>query len=92
LRQSFHCHRNFCRIDRSRYPESAIRFVIVDELNALNLPTLGALSTLARDKFVIAGDPFQVEPESALTDKQHEYWLERIFFSTWQDNRTASTF
>ena len=54
--------------------------VIVDEAQRINLPTLGALSTLARDKFVIAGDPFQVEPESALTDEQQEYWLERDIF------------
>ena len=38
--------------------------VIVDEAQRVNLPTLAALSTLAKEKFVIAGDPFQVEPES----------------------------
>ena len=54
--------------------------VIVDEAQRVNLPTLGALSTLAREKFVIAGDPFQVEPESALSDDQNEYWLQRDIF------------
>ncbi len=54
--------------------------VIVDEAQRVNLPTLAALSMLARDKFVIAGDPFQVEPESIFTDEQGEYWLQRDIF------------
>jgi hypothetical protein len=54
--------------------------VIVDEAQRVNLPTLGALSTLAKDKFVVAGDPFQVEPESALMDEQNDYWLQRDIF------------
>jgi hypothetical protein len=54
--------------------------VIVDEAQRVNLPTLAALSTLAKDKFVVAGDPFQVEPESISTDEQEEYWLRRDIF------------
>jgi hypothetical protein len=54
--------------------------VIVDEAQRVNLPTLAALSTLAKDKFVIAGDPFQVEPESVSTDEQSEHWLQRDIF------------
>jgi hypothetical protein len=54
--------------------------VIVDEAQRVNLPTLAALSTLAKDKFVIAGDPFQVEPESVSMDEQSEHWLQRDIF------------
>jgi hypothetical protein len=54
--------------------------VIVDEAQRINLPTLAALSTLAKDKFVVAGDPFQVEPESFSTDEQSEHWLQRDIF------------
>ena len=54
--------------------------VIVDEAQRVNMPTLAALSTLAKDKFVIAGDPFQVEPESVFTDEESEYWLQRDIF------------
>jgi hypothetical protein len=54
--------------------------VIVDEAQRVNLPTLAALSALAKDKFVIAGDPFQVEPESISMDEQSEHWLQRDIF------------
>ena len=54
--------------------------VIVDEAQRVNLPTLAALSTLAREKFVIAGDPFQVEPESISVDEQNEQWLQKDIF------------
>jgi hypothetical protein len=54
--------------------------VIVDEAQRVNLPTLAALSALAKDKFVIAGDPFQVEPESVSMDEQSEHWLQRDIF------------
>ncbi|RPI05202.1 MAG: hypothetical protein EHM64_07360 [Ignavibacteriae bacterium] len=54
--------------------------VIVDEAQRVNLPTLSALSTLAKDKFVVAGDPFQVEPESVFSDEQSEHWLQRDIF------------
>ncbi len=54
--------------------------VIVDEAQRVNLPTLTALSTLAREKFIVAGDPFQVEPESVSTDEQSEHWLQRDIF------------
>jgi len=54
--------------------------VIVDEAQRVNLPTLAALSALAKDKFVIAGDPFQVEPDSISMDEQSEHWLQRDIF------------
>lgn len=54
--------------------------VIVDEAQRVNLPTLAALSTLARDKMVVAGDPFQVESESITTDEKAQHWLQRDIF------------
>jgi len=54
--------------------------VIVDEAQRVNIPTLAALATIARDKFVIAGDPFQAEPETVSTDAQTERWLQRDIF------------
>ena len=54
--------------------------VIVDEAQRVNLPTLAALSTLARDKMVVAGDPFQVESESITTDEKAQQWLQRDIF------------
>ena len=54
--------------------------VIVDEAQRINLPTLAALSTLAKEKFVVSGDPFQVEPESVSMDEQSERWLQQDIF------------
>jgi hypothetical protein len=54
--------------------------VIVDEAQRVNLPTLAALSTLAREKLIIAGDPFEVEPETVLKDDKLEQWLQRDIF------------
>jgi hypothetical protein len=56
--------------------------VIVDEAQRVSLPMLGALSTLAREKMVVAGDPFEVEPESASTDERAQERLQRDIFLT----------
>jgi hypothetical protein len=54
--------------------------VIVDEAQRVNIPTLAALSTLAKEKFVIGGDPFQVEPESVSSEEQADPILQRDIF------------
>jgi KaiC/GvpD/RAD55 family RecA-like ATPase len=56
--------------------------VIVDEAQRVNLPTLAALSTLAREKMVVAGDPFEVEPESIAPDERAQERLQRDIFLT----------
>lgn len=56
--------------------------VIVDEAQRVNLPTLAALSTLAREKMVVAGDPFEVESESVSTDERAQERLQRDIFLT----------
>ena len=55
--------------------------VIVDEAQRINLPTLAALSMFAKDKFVVAGDPFEVEPDSETSDEQAQLWLQRDIFT-----------
>jgi hypothetical protein len=54
--------------------------VIVNEAQRINLPTLAALATLAREKFVIAGDPFEVEPESISPKNELDQLLQRDIF------------
>ncbi len=54
--------------------------VIVDEAQRINLPTLAALSTLAREKLVVAGDPFQVEPEVVGNEEQIDPLLQHDIF------------
>jgi hypothetical protein len=54
--------------------------VIVHEAQRVNLPTLAALSTLAREKLVIAGDPFEVEPVSVSKDEEPNPLLQRDIF------------
>ena len=54
--------------------------VIIHEAQRVNLPTLAALSTLAREKLVIAGDPFEVEPVSASKDEEPDPLLQRDIF------------
>jgi len=38
--------------------------VLVDDAETVYLPALAALATLAKDKFLVAGDPYQLELES----------------------------
>jgi hypothetical protein len=54
--------------------------VIIHEAQRVNMPTLAALSTLAREKLVIAGDPFEVEPVSAYKDGEPDPLLQRDIF------------
>ncbi len=54
--------------------------VIVNEAQRINLPTLAALATLAHEKLVIAGDPFEVEPETISTEDEIRQWLQRDIF------------
>jgi hypothetical protein len=54
--------------------------VIVDEAQRVNLPTLTALAALAREKFIVAGDPFEVEPPSPFKDEESAPLLQRDIF------------
>ena len=54
--------------------------VLVDDAETVYLPALAVLSTLAKEKFLIAGDPFQLEPESFTKNALAETWLHKDIF------------
>jgi hypothetical protein len=54
--------------------------VIIHESQHVNLPTLTALSTFAREKLVIAGNPFEVEPVFASKDEESDPLSQRDIF------------
>lgn len=54
--------------------------VLVDDAETVYLPALAVLSTLAKEKFLIAGDPFQLEPESFTKNAFAETWLHKDIF------------
>ncbi len=54
--------------------------VLVDDAQAVNLPTLAALAGLAREKLVLAGDPFLAQPESVSNNELAQKWLQRDIF------------
>ena len=54
--------------------------VLVDEAQTVNLPTLAALAGLAREKIVVAGDPFQLQPESSTNTDLAKQFLQRDIF------------
>ncbi|MCU0410913.1 MAG: AAA family ATPase [Bacteroidetes bacterium] len=54
--------------------------VLIDESQSVNLPTLAALASLAKEKCVVAGDPFQLQPESSATSELSKQWLQRDVF------------
>jgi hypothetical protein len=54
--------------------------VLVDDAQTVNLPTLAALAGLAREKFVVAGDPFQLQPDSSAHTESARQWLQRDIF------------
>ncbi len=54
--------------------------VLVDDAETVYLPALAVLATLAKEKFLIAGDPFQLEPESFTKNALAETWLHKDIF------------
>jgi len=54
--------------------------VLVDDAETVYLPALAVFATLAKDKFLIAGDPFQLEPESFTKNVLAENWLHKDIF------------
>jgi hypothetical protein len=67
--------------------------VIVHEAQRVDLPTLAALSTLAKEKLVIAGDPFEVAPVLASKDEETDGLSGRdIFLYTAQTTELQKLF
>ncbi len=54
--------------------------VLVDDAETVYLPALTALATLAKEKLLVAGDPFQLEPESFAKNELAEQWLHKDIF------------
>ncbi len=54
--------------------------VLVDDAETTQIPALTVLATLAKDQLVIAGDPFQMEPESVSKSSSAQSWLRKDIF------------
>ena len=63
-----------------RVRETPFDLVMVDDAEVINLPSLAALAAHAKDKLVVVGDPFQVDPESASNTELAQAWLQRDIF------------
>ncbi len=54
--------------------------VMVDDAEVINLPSLAALAARTRERLVVVGDPFQVDPESVSNNELAQTWLQRDIF------------
>lgn len=74
------CTNIFSVFSNSLVNDRRYDMVLVDDAHCVPLPALYALAALAREKCVIAGDPFEVEAESASASPLAEEWLQRDIF------------
>jgi KaiC/GvpD/RAD55 family RecA-like ATPase len=63
-----------------RLKDMTFDLVIVDDAEVVNLPTFAALATRAKERIVVSGDPFQVDPESFTNTDLAQEWLQRDIF------------
>jgi hypothetical protein len=56
--------------------------VLVDDAAQLGIPYLAALALLANDSMTVAGDPFQLGPESVARTDLAQTWLQQDVFLT----------
>jgi hypothetical protein len=54
--------------------------VIIDDAESIALPFLAALATMAREKMVVSGDPYQLGPESVSPSVRVQEWYRRDAF------------
>lgn len=54
--------------------------VIVDDAETVQMPSLAALSLLAQEKMLVAGDPYQLGPESHSNNALVQDWLRSDIF------------
>ncbi|MBM4160089.1 MAG: hypothetical protein FJ217_03220 [Ignavibacteria bacterium] len=67
--------------------------VMVDDAEATSMPQLAALALHATEAMVLAGDPFQLGPESFSSSDIAQTWLQRdIFLHTAQTDRLHELF
>ena len=63
-----------------RLGKSRFDLVIVDDAEAASMPELAALSLHSDGSMVLAGDPYQVDPESYAATELAQTWLRRSIF------------
>jgi len=54
--------------------------VMVDDAEGIPIPYLIALASMAREKMVVSGDPYQLGPESSSNTPLAQEWLQRDIF------------
>ncbi|MEX2115947.1 MAG: AAA domain-containing protein [Bacteroidota bacterium] len=54
--------------------------VMVDDAESIPIPYLTALASMAREKMVVSGDPYQLGPESSSNTPLAQEWLQRDIF------------
>lgn len=54
--------------------------VVVDDAETLGLPFLAAVSAFAKEKMIVAGDPFQIGPDSLTNTELAERYLQQDIF------------
>lgn len=58
----------------------AFDLIMVDDSESIALPFLAALASMAREKFVLSGDPYQLGPESVSASGVVQEWFRRDAF------------
>lgn len=64
----------------ARFRGADFDLVVVDNAEAIGLPFLAAIGSFAGEKMVVAGDPFQLGPDSLTTNDLAERYLQRDIF------------
>jgi len=54
--------------------------VMVDDAEGIPIPYLAALASMAREKMVVSGDPYQLGPESSANTPASQEWMLRDIF------------
>ena len=78
--KNFVCAGVWSAVTDSRLKGLQFDLVAVDDAEAVPLPALAVLATLAKDTLVIAGDPFQLGPQSYSKSALVEAWLRKDIF------------
>lgn len=63
-----------------RLRDKKFDMVMVDDAEGIPIPYLTALASMAREKMVVSGDPYQLGPESSATTPLTQDWMQRDIF------------
>ncbi|MGH2568892.1 MAG: AAA domain-containing protein, partial [Bacteroidota bacterium] len=64
----------------SRVRDAQFDLIMVDDAEVIHLPSLAVLAARTKEKLVVVGDPFQVDPESVSNNELAQTWLQRDIF------------